>query len=110
MIGLCHLDVDRADIRVGDGGRGVFGSFAQPLALILLGLAPLHFLHEGGLIHRHFAVVGTTEDQVAHLPGKPFDDRMKSNLWHVVVLAFLMMKFFPRPPDLKRRSRKVKGG
>ena len=35
-----RLDVDRAQVRIGDGGRGVSGSFSHPLVLVLLGLAP----------------------------------------------------------------------
>lgn len=74
-----HLDVDRADVRVGDGGGDVSGGFSHPLAMILLGLAPLDLLHKGSLIHGHFAVVRAAEDQVAHLPCEPFDNWMKSN-------------------------------
>jgi hypothetical protein len=91
-----HLDVDWTDIQVSDGGRGVFGGFSHPLAMILLGLAPLHPLHRGGSIHGHFAVVGATEDHVAHLPRKPFDDWVKSNFCHVV-LAFVILKFLSGP-------------
>ena len=98
-----HLDVDRADLRVGDGGGCVFESFAHPLAMVLLCLAPLHLLHIGSSIHRHFAVMRATEDQVTHLPGKPFDDRMKSNLSHIVVLTFVIMKFVPGGPPLDYR-------
>jgi len=91
-----HLDVDWADVRVGDHSGAIFGGFAQSLALLLLRRAPLDPLHIGRLIHRHFAVVGAAEDQVAHLPGKPFDDRMKSYFFHIV-LAFGWMMFFARP-------------
>ena len=103
-----HLDVDRADVRVGDGGRGVPGGFSQPMAVILLGWAPLDPLHVGSLIHGHFAVVGAAEDQLAHLPCEPFDDWMKSYFCHIV-LSFGLMKFFARLPDLKGRVRRGKG-
>jgi hypothetical protein len=44
--------------------------------------------------------VRATEDQVAHLPGEPFDDRVKSYSCHIVLLFGLMM-FFARLPGLQ---------
>jgi hypothetical protein len=77
-----HLYVDRAEFRVGDGGRGVFGSFAHPLALILLRLAPLHTGHVGRRVGRYFPVVGAAKDQPADPACEPFDDGVKTNFCH----------------------------
>lgn len=78
-----HLHVDRTDIRIGDGGGGVFGSFSHPLALILLSLAPLHGGHVGRGVDRYFAIVGAPIDQLANAACEPFDDRVKTNFCHI---------------------------
>ena len=77
--------------------------------MVLLSLAPLDSLHIRGRIYGHFAVVGATEDQSAHLPSKPIDDRVKSYFCHVLVLAFVIMKFIPSPPRLNRRIVRLRG-
>ena len=97
-----HLDIDRADVRVGDGGGRIPGGFSHPPAMIILRRAPLDLIHVRSLVHRHFAVVGAAEDQLAHLSGKPFDEGMKSDLCHVVILAFLVMKFVVRQSLLSK--------
>ena len=78
-----HLDVDRTQVRVGDGGRGIDPGFFHMLAMIFLRLAPLHPGHVRRDVDGYFPVVGTTEDQVADLASEPFEEGIKTNLCHV---------------------------
>src|SRR5687767_6706165 len=65
-----HLDIHLADLRVGDGSRGVFRGFFHPLAIVRL------------FVDGRFAVMRTTIDELANCAREPFDDRIKTNLCH----------------------------
>src|SRR5689334_3921784 len=69
-----HLDVDLAELRVGDGGRGVERRFTEVPAVILLRFARPDPRHIWTGVDGDLAVVGATVDQAGDASPEPFEE------------------------------------